>query len=103
MSSASNHTASRRAFLQSAARYGGLVTLTTACAWLSRPRRGEICINNSLCAGCSVYTDCGLPAALSAKAAMPQATQKSGTAGAQPAPSNAPRPAQSAIRKGDEP
>ncbi len=28
---------------------------------------GEICINESICGGCTVYTDCGLPQALSAK------------------------------------
>jgi len=69
MSSGTNQTGSRRDFFRSAARYSGLAALGAAFAWLERPRRGQTCINNSICAGCSAFTDCGLPAALSAKAA----------------------------------
>jgi len=70
MSSATNQTGSRRDFLRSAARSGGLVALAAVLAWLQRPRRQQNCINNNVCAGCAAFTDCGLPTALSAKAAQ---------------------------------
>jgi hypothetical protein len=69
MSSGPQQTGSRRDFVRSAARYGGLVALGAAFAWLERPRGRETCINNSICAGCTAFTECALPAALSAKVA----------------------------------
>jgi len=77
MSSGPNQTASRRDFFRSAARYGGLVTLGAAFLWLERSRNRQTCVNNSICAGCAAFTDCGLPAALSAKAAAVSPISKS--------------------------
>jgi hypothetical protein len=30
---------------------------------------GQICVNQGVCSGCGAFADCGLPAALSSKAA----------------------------------
>jgi len=69
MSSGLKPSGSRRDFFRSAARFGGLVALGAAFAWLERPRPGQSCVNNSICSGCSAFTYCGLPAALSVKVA----------------------------------
>ena len=58
----------RREFLRSIARLavlggaaGGVVALTR--------KSGETCVNEGVCRGCPVFGGCGLPQALSAKAA----------------------------------
>ena len=59
----------RREFFRAAARYGSLAAIGVAAYLTTRPRNGQTCINNSICRGCAAFTDCGLPSALSAKAA----------------------------------
>lgn len=62
---------SRREFFRAAARYG-LLTLVSAAACLAarpRPLTGQRCVNQGICSTCGVFTDCGLPQALSAKRA----------------------------------
>jgi hypothetical protein len=63
---------SRREFLKTTGRFAVLGAFVYAGARLFRRtsfRLGETCINASICRGCTVYTDCGLPQALSAKQA----------------------------------
>jgi len=60
----------RREFFRAAARYGSLAAMGVAAYLTTRPRNGQTCINNSICRGCEAFVDCGLPAALSAKAAQ---------------------------------
>lgn len=58
----------RREFLRSVVRMavlGGAVAGVTA---LTR-KRGESCVNEFVCSGCPAFEGCGLPQALSAKAA----------------------------------
>ena len=62
----------RREFFRAAARYGSLAAIGVAAYFATRPRNGQACINNSICRGCAAFTDCGLPAALSAEAARVQ-------------------------------
>lgn len=65
--------ASRREFLRSGARYTLMAGLTAVAAMLARKRPttlpGQTCINNSICRGCTVVHNCGLPQALSFKQA----------------------------------
>lgn len=61
---------SRREFLRTTGRFAVLGALAYAGARLlgrTSFRLGETCINAGICRGCTVYTDCGLPQALSAK------------------------------------
>lgn len=61
---------SRREFFRASARYGlaaTLLALVTAGARKRSPA-GETCTNRGICSGCGVFANCGLPAALSAKA-----------------------------------
>jgi anaerobic selenocysteine-containing dehydrogenase len=69
---------SRREFLKSAARLALLAGLAALGLRLVRgrgapagrlPRAGETCVNQGVCRGCTAYSGCGLPAALSAKRA----------------------------------
>ncbi len=68
--------ANRREFLRGGARYTLLAGLAAVSALLIKRRRGALpgqtCINQSICRGCSVVGNCGLPQALSFK----QATQR---------------------------
>jgi len=68
--------AGRRNFLRDAARYSFLAGLGAVSALLVGRRAarlpGQTCINESICRGCTVVGDCGLPQALSFK----QATQR---------------------------
>ena len=68
---------SRREFVRSSFRYALLTGLGVVSAALLRKNgarlSGQSCINQGVCSGCTVFTDCGLPQALSAK----QARQKS--------------------------
>ncbi len=63
--------ANRREFLRGSLRYSLLAGLAAVSAALLR-RRGsrlanQTCVNESICRGCAVFDDCGLPQALSAK------------------------------------
>jgi hypothetical protein len=73
----------RREFLKSAARLALLAGLGALGLRLLRggagaagaagaagrrlPRAGQTCVNQGVCRGCTAYSGCGLPAALSAK------------------------------------
>jgi len=63
----------RREFLRGGARYTLLAGVAAVSALLARKRGavlpGQTCINNSICRGCNVVGDCGLPQALSFKQA----------------------------------
>lgn len=68
--------ANRREFLRGGARCTLLAGLAAVSALLVKKRSGALpgqsCINHSICRGCSIVSDCGLPQALSFK----QATQR---------------------------
>ena len=68
--------ANRREFLRGGVRYTMLAGVAVVSALLVKKRGaalpGQSCINNSICRGCTVVGDCGLPQALSFK----QATQR---------------------------
>lgn len=68
MSSDRQRPIQRREFFRAIARYGSLVAMGVAAYLISRRRPGQSCVNNSICRGCAAFGDCGLPAALSAKA-----------------------------------
>ena len=63
--------ASRREFLRGGARYTLMAGVAAIAAVLARKPRttlpGQTCVNNSICRGCTVVHDCGLPQALSFK------------------------------------
>ena len=61
----------RRKLLTDALRFAGLGLLGFVSDWAVLKRRrlkydGD-CINSSICCGCSIYEECGLPQALSRK------------------------------------
>ena len=58
----------RREFLRSIARFAVLGGAVAGVAGLTR-KHGETCVNEGVCSGCPVFDGCGLPQALSAKAA----------------------------------
>jgi len=66
----------RREFLRGGARYTLLAGLAAVSALLVRKRGaalpGQTCVNHSICRGCGVVGECGLPPALSFK----QATER---------------------------
>lgn len=68
MDNDNNHHA-RRDFLKKALRLLalGILGLGTGALML---RRGQSCVNAGICRGCAAFHDCGLPQALSAKAAL---------------------------------
>ena len=70
-----NQPIDRRAFLRSGVRYGLLAGLAAVVARaVSGGRLGrQDCTNQGVCRGCPVYSDCGLPQALSAKQTAPVA------------------------------
>ena len=72
MSSDFHRPVHRREFFRAAARFGSLAAIGVAAYLTSRSRKGQTCINNSICRGCSAFSDCGLPAALSAKTVRAQ-------------------------------
>ena len=74
MSSDLQRPVPRREFFRAVARLGSLTVLGVVAYLTTHRRPGQSCQNNSLCRGCSAFRDCGLPAALSAKAAQPNAT-----------------------------
>ncbi len=61
----------RRDFFRAGARYGllGLLACLATLATSRRMRPGQQCINRGICPGCAQFENCGLPQALSAKAA----------------------------------
>ncbi|MDK1032211.1 MAG: hypothetical protein QGD94_09410 [Planctomycetia bacterium] len=67
----SNDKHGRRHFLRSALRLFSLAGLGAAAGTLASRRQraggGQECINRSICRGCAIYDNCGLPQALSAK------------------------------------
>lgn len=60
----------RREFFRAAARNGSLTMLGVAAWLLARRRGGQSCRANGVCRRCAAFRVCGLPAALSAKAAQ---------------------------------
>ncbi|MHB9132466.1 MAG: hypothetical protein ACYDBB_15455 [Armatimonadota bacterium] len=58
----------RRRFLKNIVRFTLLGAMTGGIGALVS-RRGETCVNAGICRGCSAFSDCGLPQALSAKEA----------------------------------
>ena len=70
----------RREFLKSAARLALLAGLGALGLRLLRgggaaaggrlPRAGQTCVNQGVCRGCTAWSGCGLPAALSARRAL---------------------------------
>ena len=65
--------ASRRRFLRDGLRFailGGLAAVSGRLAGRESARpAGQVCVSAGICRGCAVFEDCGLPRALSAKAA----------------------------------
>lgn len=63
----------RREFFRDSIRYAALGVLVVLSAALTRggARRlpGQRCVNRGICGGCSAFSQCGLPQALSAKRA----------------------------------
>ena len=71
----------RAEFLRTCGRYGLLGLLTLGLVRLARrpggsDRNPEQCVSRGICRGCPVLGDCGLPSALSAKAASLEAGGK---------------------------
>jgi len=60
---------SRRGFLKNIGRMTLLAVLAGGTALLVGRRGKETCVNSGICRGCSAFSDCGLPQALSAKRA----------------------------------
>lgn len=73
MKKASPPRANRREFLRGGARYALLTTLAAVSATLFKRSGGKLsgqtCINQGICRNCTAFAACGLPQALSAKAA----------------------------------
>ena len=62
---------SRREFLRGGARYTLLTVLGAVSALLAKRSGGKLsgqtCVNQGICSGCTAFSGCGLPQALSAK------------------------------------
>jgi hypothetical protein len=66
----------RREFLKTAGRLlaaGGLGFLGLRLVGAGRKSLREICVGEGVCKGCTTFTGCGLPAALSARQSAPWA------------------------------
>jgi hypothetical protein len=67
----SKDAANRREFLRGGLRYALLTAVGAVSATLVKRSGGQLtgqtCINQGICRGCTAFTDCGLPQALSAK------------------------------------
>jgi len=71
MAALAEKAGNRREFFRSAGRSLLLGVLALGALTLrSRSRKVQTCLNRSVCSTCTVFRDCGLPAALSAKAAQ---------------------------------
>jgi len=55
---------SRREFFRTVVRWAAAPAMIGGAAAMST-RKGETCINNTICRGCGVVATCGLPQALS--------------------------------------
>lgn len=64
---------SRRDFMRDSVRYAVLTGVAVVSGLLFRRSGGKLtgqtCVNRGICSGCGSFAGCGLPAALSAKAA----------------------------------
>jgi hypothetical protein len=62
----------RRDFFRATARYGLLGLLSAAASLVIRRQvlAGQECVNRGICPSCKVFSNCGLPQALSAKQAL---------------------------------
>jgi len=73
MKQADPDRAHRREFLRGGARYALLAALGVVSASLYKRSGGKLsgqtCVNEGVCSGCTAFTGCGLPQALSAKQA----------------------------------
>ena len=73
MNEARQNGESRREFLRGGARYALLAGLGAVSATLFKRSGGKLsgqtCINQGICRGCTAFSGCGLPQALSAKQA----------------------------------
>jgi len=71
MNESDQDSESRREFLRGGARYALLAGLGAVSATLFKRSGGKLsgqtCINQGICHGCTAFTGCGLPQALSAK------------------------------------
>ena len=69
----SNSGGSRREFVRKGLRYAVITGLVAVSATLFKRSGGKLtgqtCINQGICSGCTAYTACGLPQALSRKQA----------------------------------
>ena len=67
----SKDAANRREFLRGGLRYALLTAVGAVSATLVKRSVGQLagqtCVNQGICPGCTAFTDCGLPQALSAK------------------------------------
>ena len=74
MNETGQNSGSRREFLRGGARYALLTAVATLSATLFQRSGGKLagqtCVNQGICHSCGVFTDCGLPQALSAKQAQ---------------------------------
>jgi hypothetical protein len=65
--------ATRRDFLRGSVRYALLAGLAAVSATVAGRRDnrlpGQTCVNQGICGGCAIFTECSLPQALSAKQA----------------------------------
>jgi len=63
----------RREFMRDGARYSLLAGMAAVSALLLKRSGGKLtgqtCVNQGICSGCGAFAGCGLPAALSSKAA----------------------------------
>jgi hypothetical protein len=68
-----NRGRNRREFMRDGMRYSLLAGMAAVSALLLKRSGGKLtgqtCVNQGICSGCGAYAGCGLPAALSAKAA----------------------------------
>ena len=52
------------------ARYGAFAAVSAVAAHLVARRLRETCVNEGICRGCTQFSDCGLPQALSLRAVL---------------------------------
>jgi hypothetical protein len=71
---------SRREFFRTATRCGLLGLLAIGGAILGHRAAAQTCTRKGICPGCGVFANCGLPAALSAKAAGVNPNERKGQA-----------------------
>jgi hypothetical protein len=88
--------ANRREFLRGGVRGALLTALAAVSAVLAKRNGGRLsgqtCVNQGICAGCAVFADCGLPAALSRKQVLSRGNRTRETPPLARAPRRAPPP-----------